>query len=416
MYDWANSVYSLVISTVIFPIYYETVTKNETGTEVSFLGSQFENTVLYNYIIAASYLAIALLSPYFAAMADRTGRKKVFMRSFMTVGAVACMGMFFFDEGTVHLGLALAFLASIGFSGSIVFYNAFLPVIAPKELHDSLSARGFALGYLGSALLLIISLVLIQFPAVFGFSNEGVATKFTFALTGFWWLGFGLISISKLPKDEVKDYFESKLFRKAWKELFLVLHEFSKMGQLRRFLSAFFWYSTGMQTVILIAGVFGAKVLGMETTQLILVILTIQFVAIIGAYAFAWFSAKTSNITTIIVGVSMWMLLCLAAYFVTENYQFYSVAGLLGFAMGAVQSISRSTYSKMLPKTDDPTTYFSFYDVIEKLAITVGMASVALVEGLTGSLRNSTLALSFFFVLGLIQLTRLSIFQQKTSV
>ena len=414
MYDWANSVYSLVISTVLFPLYYEAVTKNETK-EVLFLGRYWENTVVYSYVIAASYLTISILSPYLAAMADRTGRRKVFMRTFMIIGALStsCMGLF--TAANPWLGLYLAFLASVGFTGSIVFYNSFLPVIAPAEMQDRLSARGFSLGYFGSALLLILCLILVQMPQTFGFADEGIASRFSFLITGIWWLGFGLPAINRLPKDEVKDYFEGKLFWKSWRELLLVFKEFRGIKSLRIFLAGFFWYSVGMQTIILLAAVFGSKVLNLESSQLIMTILIIQFVAIAGSAVFARLSERTTNVFAIKVGVAIWMLLCFAAYFVQTAGQFYVVGGVLGFVMGAVQSLSRSTYSKMLPETEDHTTYFSFYDVMEKLATTFGMFSIGILEALTGDLRNSALALTVFFGIGLIQISRLRGLEKKSA-
>lgn len=412
MYDWANSVYSLVISTVLFPIYYEAVTKNETNS-VLFLGREWENTIIYSYVIAASFLTISILSPYFAAMADHTGRRKVFMRMFMIIGAIstACMG--FFTEQNPWLGLCLAFSASVGFSGSIVFYNSFLPVIAPKELQDRLSARGFSLGYFGSSLLLILCLALVQMPDTFGFADAGIASRASFVLTGIWWLGFGLPAIHKLPKDEVKDFFEGQLFWKSWEELIKVFHEFKKIKTLRVFLGGFFWYNVGMQTIILMAAVFGSKVLGLESTQLIMMILMIQFVAIAGSFVFARLSERTTNLYAVKIAVAVWMLVCFAAYFVQTASQFFLVGACLGFVMGALQSLSRSTYSKMLPPTEDHTTYFSFYDVMEKLATTFGMFSIGLLEALTGDLRNSALSLTVFFALGLIQIFRVRRFEKK---
>lgn len=415
MYDWANSVYSLVISTVLFPIYYEAVTSTEDGNKVHFLGQFWENTVIYSYTISASFLLVAILSPYLAAMADRTGRRKVFMRTFMILGAVSTAAMFFFQSSNAYLGLYLAFFASVGFTGSIVFYNSFLPIIAPKEMQDRLSARGFSLGYFGSSLLLISLLVLVQKPEWFGLADAGIASRLSFAITGMWWLGFGLPSIARLPKDEVKDYFEGKLFWKSWRELALVWKEFRAIQDLRTFLAGFFWYSTGMQTIILLAAVFGSKVLGLNSTQLILTILIIQFVAIIGAVVFARISERTTNVYAIKLGVTIWMLLTFAAYFVQTPVQFYALGGVLGLVMGAVQSLSRSTYSKMLPKTEDHTTYFSFYDVVEKLATTFGTFAIGLLEALTGDLRNSALALCAFFAIGLVQIFRLRRFEKKAT-
>ena len=414
MYDWANSVYSLVISTVLFPIYYEAITANEEGmSRVTFLGTEWENTVIYSYVIAASFLLISVLSPYLAAMADRTGRRKVFMRGFMLLGGLSTMAMYFLTGDNPWWGLYMAFFASFGFTGSIVFYNSYLPVIAPEEMQDRLSARGFSLGYLGSSLLLISLLVLVQMPESFGLPDAGIASRVAFFITGLWWLGFGLPSIAKLPKDEVKDYFESKLFWKSWRELLVVWKDFREHRQLRIFLSAFFWYSVGMQTIILLAAVFGSKVLGLESSQLIMVILVIQFVSILGSILFSRLSERTSNIYAIKLGVTIWLLLTLGAYFVQNATQFYALGAILGLVMGAVQSLSRSTYSKMLPETEDHTTYFSFYDVMEKLATTVGMFSIGALEALTGNFRNSALALTAFFALGLLFMFRLRRMEKK---
>lgn len=415
MYDWANSVYSLVISTVLFPIYYEEMTKAN-GNTVEFLGATWQNTVIYSYVVAASFLTISILSPYLAAMADRTGRRKIFMQVFMILGAVSTSLMGLMTAENPYLGLYLAYFASVGFTGSIVFYNSYLPVIASEREQDRLSARGFSLGYFGSALLLILCLVLVQMPTTFGFADAGVASRASFLITGVWWLGFGLPAIHKLPKDEVKDYFEGKLFWKSWEELILVVKEFSKDKMLRIFLGGFFWYSVGMQTIILLAAVFGSKVLGLESSQLIMTILIIQFVAILGSVVFARLSERTTNLYAIKIGVVIWMVLCFCAYFVQTPGQFYIVGGVLGFVMGAVQSLSRSTYSKMLPDTDDPTTYFSFYDVMEKLATTLGMFSIGLLEAITGDLRNSALALTVFFAIGLVQIFRVRRVEKKTVV
>ena len=413
-YDWANSVYSLVISTVLLPVYYETMTKGN-DAKVYFFGYNWENTVIYNYVLAASFLTISILSPYLGAMADKTGRRKVFMNTFMLTGGMSTMLLYFFTSSNPGFALVLAYFASLGFTGSFVFYNSYLPIIAPKEIQDRLSARGFSLGYLGSGILLIFCLVLIEKPELWGLTDAGSATRVSFLITGIWWLGFGLPAVARLPKDDIKGNFESKLFWSSWKELILVFKELRSQPALRRFLSGFYWYSSGMQTIILLAAVFGSKVLGLESIELIIIILIIQFIAIAGAAAFSRLSELTSNIFAISLGVTIWMIICFASYFVQTVTQFYAVGIGLGFVMGAVQSLSRSTYSKLLPKTKDHSTYFSFYDVMEKLATTVGMFAIGILEWLTGNLRNSAFALSLFFAFGLVQIIRLHVFQKKTS-
>lgn len=408
MYDWANSVYSLVISTALFPVYYESVTTSSAlGDKIELFGTMWTNTVIYSYFISASFLTIAILSPYLAAMADRTGRVRMFMKLFMVMGSLTCMSMFFFTEDWPELGLLLAYLASIGFAGSLVFYNSMLPLIAEKKWQDRLSARGFMMGYIGSSLLLIGLLVLITFWQEVGFSSKGMATRTAFVLTGLWWLLFGLRSINGMPKDEVKDHFEYKLFWSSWKELIKVFREAIKIRPIKRFLGAFFFYNAGMQTIIYIASIFGSKVLGMETTQLIMTILIIQFIAVAGSYVFSRFSERSGNLVALSWSVGVWVLVCVGAFYVNTAAQFYVLAGVVGLVMGGMQSLSRSTYGKLLPKNDDPTTFFSFYDVLEKLATMSGMFAVGLIESITGDLRFSALLMSAFFFLGLIQLARL---------
>ena len=416
MYSWAKSVYSLVISTVVFPIYYEAITTSADSTSVFFLGRYWENTVIYSYTIASSYLVISLISPFLGALADYYKRRKFLLVLFLFIGGISTSLMWVLTSSNIALALFLSFTASIGFAGSYIFYNSYLPIIAPKEQHDSLSGFGFSMGYFGSALLLIFCLVMITYPEFFGFADQTMATRFSFLITGLWWLVFGLAAVRIFPIDEPKKIgdFQS-LFRNSFEGLLTVFQETRKEKFLKLFLSGFFWFSTGMQTIILLAAIFGAKVIGLDSNQLIGSILIIQFVAIFGVYLFTRLSKRRTNIFALLVGIIIWLLLCMAAYFVQNANQFYVVAGFLGLVLGAVQSLSRSTYSKMLPKTEDHSTYFSFYDVMEKLATTVGMFSIGILEWLTGDLRNSALALSLFFAIGLVQILRLQSFYKKSA-
>jgi UMF1 family MFS transporter len=416
MYSWAKSVYSLVISTVIFPIYYEAITTSADSTSVFFLGMYWENTVIYSYTIASSYLVISLISPFLGALADYYKRRKFLLVLFLLIGGISTSFMFVLTSSNISLALFLSFTASIGFAGSYIFYNSYLPIIASKEQHDSLSGFGFSMGYFGSAILLIFCLVMITYPEFFGIADQTMATRFSFLITGLWWLVFGLASVRIFPIDEPKKIgdFQS-LFRNSFEGLFTVFRETRKEKFLKLFLSGFFWFSTGMQTIILLAAIFGAKVIGLDSNQLIGSILIIQFVAIFGVYLFTRLSKRRTNIFALLVGIIIWLLLCMAAYFVQNANQFYVVAGFLGLVLGAVQSLSRSTYSKMLPKTEDHSTFFSFYDVMEKLATTLGMFSIGILEWLTGDLRNSALALSLFFAIGLVQILRLQSFYKKSS-
>lgn len=404
MYDWANSVYSLVITATIFPVYYNAVTTSESGSDlVNFFGIQITNTVLYSYSLSASFLIIAGLAPLLSGIADYGGKRKSFMQFFTYLGAISCMALFFFEGQWVEYGIIFSVLASIGFAGSLVFYNSYLPVIATPDKFDMVSAKGFSMGYIGSVILLVVSLVLVMNPGAIGFANESSATRFTFLLVGVWWIGFAQLSFRRLPKNKGQQ--ADKLLKRGYLELQKVFKGIKSQVNLKRFLAAFFLYNTGVQTVIYLAASFGDKALNMSGDKLILTILIIQIVAIAGSYLFAYISKLQGNKLSLVIMILIWILICFLAYFIYTEYQFYGLAFLVGLVMGGIQSLSRATYSKLIPETTkDHTSYFSYYDVTEKVSIVIGTFSYGLVEQITGSMRNSTMALAIFFVAGLLVL------------
>jgi UMF1 family MFS transporter len=413
-YDLANSVYNLVITATIFPIYYKavTTTKDAAGNEVSnlvnFLGFQIKNTTLYDFAIAFAFLVVAILSPLLSGIADYGGSKKKFMQFFCYLGATSCSLMYFFNAQTLYLGVLLAILACIGFAGSLVFYNAYLPEIAAPEQQDAVSAKGFAMGYVGSAALLIANLAMVM-------TRETGAEKlqmmqWSFVTVGIWWFGFSQITFYHLPGQTVKKHQMAQkkgYLLKGFKELIKVWRELKHNKKLVTFLPAFFIYSMGVQTVMLVANHFGSDEIKMEAGQLITTILIIQFVAMLGAYLFSIASAKKGNLFTLKVATIIWALICIFTYlFVFTAVHFYIVAAFVGLVMGGIQSLSRSTYSKMLPETQDHTSYFSFYDVTEKLSIVFGMATFGIINELSDTMRTPIVALIVFFVLGFILLIR----------
>ena len=406
MYDWANSVYSLVITSTIFPIYYNSITNVNGSDDVVFLGMHFRNTALYSYALSFSFLLIAFLSPLLSGIADYIGNKKKFMQFFCVLGSVSCSMLYFFkDISMLWLGITAFIFASIGFAGSIVFYNAFLPEVASSEKQDKVSAKGFALGYAGSSILLIANLVMITFYKELGFSNAAEPSRISFLLTGLWWLGFALITFTIVPEIKSKQKFEFGFLFRGYEELQKVWKQLKALKALRTFLISFFFYNMGVQTVMYVAALFGDKEIKMESSQLIITILIIQFVAMAGAYLFSTLSKKFSNLIALSVAVSIWILICFCAYMTYKPGPFMALAALVGMVMGGVQSLSRSTYSKMLPETKDHASFFSFYDVCEKTGLVLGTASYGMIEEVTGSMRNSIFALALFFVAGLVFLT-----------
>lgn len=404
-YDWANSVYPLVITTAIFPMYYEALTSTSVegvliNDMVDFMGMKFKNTEIYAYVMAFSFLLVSLISPLLSGIADYSDNKKSFLKFFCYLGALSCAALFFFDVDHLEISMIPVVLASVGFWGSMVFYNAYLPEIAPAEQHDHISAKGFSLGYIGSSILLIANLVMIML--------FDVPAKYAFLSVALWWVGFSQITYARLPNSMFNRKAVGNKFTKGWKELLKVWKQLKKLKRLKRYLLAFFVFSMGVQTIMLMATLFAAKEINWgedgAKTGLIVSVLIIQFIAIGGAYFFSWLSKQLGNIPALISSLFIWIGICIAAYFIHTPIEFYIIAGIVGFVMGGVQSLSRSTYSKILPETKDHASFFSFYDVLEKLGIVIGTFSYGIIEGLTGSMRNSIFALASFFVLGLILL------------
>ena len=409
-YDWANSAYSLVIATAVFPIYYESVTSQNYGM-VDFMGTTFHNTSLLSYSLSLSFLIVAFMSPILSGIADYTGNKERFMQFFCYLGSLSVMGLFFFkNQDTLWIGILFTILASIGFWGSIVFYNSYLPEIAYPEQHDRVSAKGFMFGYMGSVILLTFNLTMVMKPEWYGIIDPTLPARISFLSVGIWWMGFAQITFYYLPNNIFNKKPKKDFIFKGLRELKVVLQSLKQLTSLKQFLIAFFLYSIGVQTIILLAGIYGKVELGIETSQLIITILLIQLVAIFGAYFFSRISEKIGNIKTLKLTIAIWGLICFAAYLLDKNntyinLQFYSLGGAIGMVLGAIQSLSRSTYSKLLPDTEDHATYFSFFDVTEKIAIVLGTFIFGFVGSITNSMRNSIFILAIFFLLGYIAIS-----------
>jgi len=412
-YDWANSVYPLVISTAVFPLYYSSITKSfaNINGDISFLGSYWNPTTIYDYTLSFSFLIVAFISPLLSGIADYTGNKLKFLKFFCFLGSLSVMFLFFFKgESTLWVALIFTVFANIGFWGSLVFYNAYLPEVSFPHQQDMVSAKGFIYGYAGSLLLLIFSLILIQKPDLFGITDPTFSSRLTFVLVGFWWFGFAQITYKRLPNNTFDKTPDRDYIWKGFMELKIVLKSLSQLKRLKYFLISFFFLSIGVQTIILMAGIFGSEELGLPTFNLILTIIIIQIVAIIGAFIFSRMSNKVGNIKTLKITLIIWGTVCFIAFVLDKSLPnidlyFYILALLLGLVLGATQTLTRSTYSKLLPDTHDHAIYFSFYDVTEKIAIVIGMFIFGSLLALTGSMQNSVLALSVFFLVAFLSLS-----------
>ncbi|MGB0523620.1 MAG: MFS transporter [Flammeovirgaceae bacterium] len=429
-YDWANSVYNLTITTAIFPIYFLSATEAAFDGEIlDFFGMSIKNDVLYSYSVSFSFLIIVVLSPLLSGVADYSGRKKLFMQIFTYIGGFSCISLYFFTGENIEYGIIYFILASVGYAGALVFYNGFLPEIATPDRFDSISARGYSLGYLGSVILLIISIITIEMPQLF-FDVDGriqeliasglaeaeatkeatahfklMATKLSFLCVGIWWVVFAQIPFFILKDKPVSHDIDRKhLFTKGFKELQKAWGNIKVMPTIKGFLGSFFFYSMGVQTVMVLAPLFGEKEIQLDTAAMIKLVLILQIIAIPGAYLFAWISKKKGNKFSLMTMLVLWVGICFGAFFTYTPNQFYILACFVGMSMGGIQSLSRSTYSKLLPKgTEDTASFFSFYDVTEKVAIVIGTASFGFISDIS-SMRDSALVLTVYFLLGIFVL------------
>ncbi|WP_286895749.1 MULTISPECIES: MFS transporter [Sphingobacterium] len=410
MFDWANSAYNLVITSTIFPVYYTAITTTkEHGDVVRFFGIEVVNTALSNFSLAFAYLLMSFSLPFISSYADAKGKKKQIMKFFTYVGAVACMCLFFFKLETLEIGIICFVLAAMGYIGGVLFNNSYLPLLATVDQQDKVSAQGFAYGYIGCVTLQILCFIVVLKPEWFGITDASLPARISFLMVGLWWLGFSMIPFKYLPKIDATENNTGKSFvQNVWDEFGHVIQKIKGIPEIKQFLPAFFFYAIGVQTLMIVASSFGEKILHLGAERLIATILLIQLVAILGAFLMSYLSTLFGNIKVLIVVVMIWIGICIAAFYLSTPLQFYIIAALVGLVMGGIQSLSRSTYSKLIP-TDikDTTAFFSFYDVTEKVAIVIGLFSFGFIEQVTHNIRYSALVLSLFFVIGLLLLVRI---------
>lgn len=403
-YDAANSVYNLVIISALFPIYYSAVTESAFGGAfINIFGFTIKNTVLYDYTIALGYFITILLTPMLSGIADMGGYRKRFMAAFAILGAVSCSSFYFFTGSNIGFGIFLIITAVVGWAGSFVYYNSFLPIIATPDQHNRISARGWAWGYIGSMILLLFCIVMIETYQKWNFSNKLEALRFSFVLVGIWWIGVGQFAFYHLKEYKGSFTFRTHLLRKGFEEIALVFRLVMKQKVMNVFLISFFFLSMGVQTVMLVATLFGSVELGISGDKLIVTIFLIQILGIVGSFFFSWLSNQLGNFLSLSIMLAVWAIICLSAYFVNGAEQFYVLAALVGMVMGGIQSQSRSTYARLIPEnTTDTASYFTFYDITEKIGIVFGIFSFGVLEHMTGNMRMSTVLLSGYFIISFI--------------
>lgn len=426
-YDWANSVYSLVIASAIFPIFYGALFRVAHVEKVTVFGGEIARAPLISYVTSAAFLFIAVITPLLSGIADYLGNKRIFMKFFCYLGGISCIGLYWFSLEHIYLGLICYFFGLVGFWVSFAFNNSYLPDIAFPEQQDQVSAKGFSMGYIGSVILLLFNLAMVMQPGIFGIEGdlgeaaEIKAMKYSFVSVGIWWIIFAQYTFFHLPKGYKREGERKNVILNGFKELKGVWHQLGGQIRLKRYLVAFFVYSMAVQTVMLIATYFGEEEIqwgsdSERTTGLIVSILVIQVVAIAGATLTARSSKAFGNIKTLIAVNMFWVLICIYAYFLITPMDFYIAAGCVGIVMGGIQALSRSTYSKFIPETTDTTSFFSFYDVAEKIGIVIGTFLYGFVAQFSGSMRNAIIFLGLFFLIGMFLLTKVNVKKKRKSL
>lgn len=412
MYDWANSAYSLTITSAIFPIYFAAITSVD-GKDQVLATYGIPAASLQSYTLSLGFLIVAAIAPLLSGIADHRGNKKNYLKFFCYLGAASCAGLFFLTYDNLWPGLVLFMLACVGFSGSLIFYDAYLPEIAEPKDHDRVSARGYAMGYIGSVLLLLLNLFMVMRPELLGIPDkEGLPARLSFLSVGIWWAGWAQITFRRLPDARSPRKEEVNVLTVGYRELRRVWRQMLGIERLRRFLTAFFVFNMGVQTVMYLAVTYAKQEIKeadgspIADSGLIISILVIQLVAALGALLFVRLSVRFGNIAALIIGLVIWTGICVAAWRISGTGEFYVLAAFVGLVMGGTQAISRSTYAKLLPATEDHASFFSFYDVGFYLATVLGTLAFGLVNQLTGDIRNTIIVIGTFFILGALLLLR----------
>ncbi|HMP30574.1 MAG TPA: MFS transporter, partial [Saprospiraceae bacterium] len=282
------------------------------------------------------------------------------------------------------------------------FYDSYLPIIATEDQYDRISARGYTYGYVGSVLLLLFILFMIEQPQFFGMEKSTLQSRIGFVLVGLWWLTFAQYTFRRMPKD-LKLPINDTMFKRGYSEVKKVFDEALAFRDLKRFLFSFFCFMAGVQTVVYVATVFADTELNMSTGELIMTVMLIQLLGIAGAILFSRVSEKYGNRNALLIQIVVWFFVCIAAYFCQDKYQFYGIAAAVGMVMGGIQALARASYSKLIPtSTKDFTSYFSLYDVVYKVAIVIGTFLFGFVNQLTDSMRYSALTLALLFFFGFV--------------
>jgi len=407
MYDWANSAFATTVVAAVFPIYYESVVGAGLPGNLA--------SVYFGYTTAIGLTLVAFLSPVLGAIADRYGAKKKMLGGFAALGVVSTSGLFFTGEGDVLFASGLFVVANVGFIGANVFYDSLLGHVA-DENPDKLSAAGYALGYVGGGILLVVNLAWILSPETFGFSDTQTASRAALLSVSVWWAVFSvplLRNVSEPERRRERIETDAGPIRAGFGELRKTASEIREYRDLLIFLVAFLLYADGIGTIIRMASIYGSEI-GIDQTGIIGALVLVQFLGIPFAFLFGslpgWSlgSIEMSVKRGLYIGLAVYTGISIGGFFMTETWHFWVLAIAVATVQGGTQALSRSLYSTLVP-SDRSSEFFSFFSISSKFAGIAGPALFAFVGQLTGSTRYSIVALLVFFVGGALLLSQVDV-------
>ncbi|MBI4671300.1 MAG: MFS transporter [Chloroflexi bacterium] len=404
MYDWANSAFSTTVVSVFFGPYLSALAKAAADANglIYLLGIPIRFDSLFPYCVSISVGLQVIFLPLLGAMADFSHMRKQMLVLFSTLGAVSSLLLFFATAETLWLSALLFIVANLSFGAGIVFYNAYLPSIASEDQRDRVSSRGFAMGYAGGGILLLLNLILFQFSAPLGIS-EGMAVRISLASAGVWWLLFSQITFRTLrPRHAVRQIPPGEtLFSIGFKQLGNTFRQIRQFPETVRFLIGYLIYNDGIQTVIVVATLFGSQELEMDSTSLILVILMVQVVAFVGAFFFGWLAGQVGAKRAIVLSLFVWSgVVIYAAAALQSVGEFWVLSAVVALVLGGSQALSRSLFADMIPHGRE-AEFFSFYEISDRFTSIFGPLIFGLANQITGSLRAGIFSLVILFVVGL---------------
>ena len=419
-YDWANSAFSTTVVTVFLGPYLTTLAEDAAGVDgrVGFLLWDVRPGTYFSLLVSLSVVLQVLVLPVTGAIADRSGHQRQLLASFAAIGSVATMTMVVLTEGRFVLGGVLLVVANLAFGMSVVVYNSFLPQISTPDERDRVSSRGWALGYLGGAVLLVLNLALYLGHDQIGLT-EREAVRISLLSAGVWWAVFTVIPVVGLRNPSrpaattaagAQAPVSGGVLSSGFGQLRGTLRDIRRYPQTLLFLLAYLLYNDGIQTVIALAAVFIEKELLLDTSVSIAVILLVQVVAFAGALALGRLAGRWGAQRVILLSLLVWGAIVVLAFFLPEKQPLgvYVIAAMIGFVLGGSQALSRSLYSQLIPRARE-AEYFAFYEISERGTSWLGTLAFALTYEISGSYRVAIVVLVVFFVAGGLLLRRVRV-------